>query len=492
MSGFMDERNSDKYINDTSTLVPDDKRQTSLRASVWDGSFYSGMVGFGELYYIPLLNALKATNYQVGLFAALPQLCVAFSQFISIEIIERVRNRKLIILGGASTQAVILGVIGFTLLAGKLNPWIFILFASIYFTFNGIAIPAWNSLIGDLTQGIDRGIYFGKRNGLCQVVLFLSLLSAGLLLQRCDNLGVPLKGFVIILMIAMACRLVSVGFLARHFNVPYRKVEGSYFSFWDFIRRTKQSNFAHFTFFMAAMTFCVNISGPFFAIYMLRDLEWTYWQYTLAQGVSVLIQFLSMPRWGNIADRYGNKAVMRITSVLLPILPILWLFTRNYYCLISIMFLSGLAWGGWALSAGNFFFDSVTPQKRARCSAYLNFFNCIGIFLGALTGGFITTHVPQTVHLGAISFTFFSVLQAAFLTSGLLRFIAVTIFMPIVHEVREVSKPDTREMILMMASVRPVVGVKFQLFTGGGKKVISKLFKNSRNKNNHSDLERKK
>ena len=233
----MNEINSDKVNNDTSTLVPDDKRKTSLRASVWDGSFYSGMVGFGELYFIPLINALKATNYQVGLFAALPQMCVAFSQFISIEIIERVRNRKLIILGGATTQAVVLGIIALTLLTSKLTPWLFVILASIYFTVNGIAIPAWNSLIGDLTQGIDRGKYFGKRNGLCQIILFLSLMSAGLILQHYDNLEMHLKGFILILLIAMICRLFSVGFLARHYSVPYRKVEGAYFSFWDFCMR---------------------------------------------------------------------------------------------------------------------------------------------------------------------------------------------------------------------------------------------------------------
>jgi MFS family permease len=479
----MDTRNQDITGDDITSLVPDDKRKVSLRASTWDGAFYSGMVGFGESFFILLMNALKATNYQVGVFAALPQLCVAFSQFISIEIIERIRHRKGIVLAGASTQALMLGVIGIMLLMGKLNPWIAILLVSIYFSVNGIAIPAWNSLIGDLTQGIDRGEYFGKRNGICQVMLFLAFLAAGLTLQRCDTLAVPLKGFAIIILISMACRIFSVGFLAIHFDVPYRKIEGAYFSFWDFIRRTPQSNFAHFTFFMMAINFCVSISGPFFAIYMRQDLGWSYWQYTIGQGVSVLIQFVSMRRWGIVADRYGNMLVMRITAVLLPLLPIMWLFSRNYYYLMFLMFLSGLSWGGWALSSGNFFFDAVTPQKRARCSAYLNFFACIGVFLGAMFGGYITTHVPQTVHLGAISFTFFSVLQAAFLISGLLRFIAMIIFMPITHEVREVRKPDTKDMILTMTSVRPVTGVIFELFTGGGRKVIGSLFKNRKGRN---------
>ena len=47
---------------------------------------------------------------------------------------------------------------------------------------------------------------------------------------------------------------------------------------------------------------------------MLRDLHWTYWQYAIGQGISVLIQFGTMHRWGIVADRYGNRLVMWVTA----------------------------------------------------------------------------------------------------------------------------------------------------------------------------------
>lgn len=167
----------------------------------------------------------------------------------------------------------------------------------------------------------------------------------------------------------------------------------------------------------------------------------------------------------------------------MPVLPILWLFSSNYFYILFLMILSGLAWAGWALATGNFIFDAVTPQKRARCSAYLNFFACLGIFFGSLIGGYITTHVPQTVDLGIMKLTFFSVLQYAFLVSGILRMLVVITFMPSIHEVRDVEKPKASDMFMMLTHIKPVHGGLFEPFTGSGRKLLAGFLKSKKNNN---------
>lgn len=467
--------------DDITAQIPEDKRARSLRASVWDGAFFSAMLGFGEVYFIPMLYAIKASNYFVGLFSAIPQLCVAFFQFLAIFIVERYRYRKRVILMGASTQALMLGIIVIGLLATKHDPWFFVIVASVYYSVNGLAVPAWNSLLGDLTRSEDRGKYFGYRNGLCAFVVFIALLFGGWIIQRFDNLGSSIVGFAAIMFIAMICRFISVAFLGLHYDVPYTQVKDSYFSFWAFIKRSPKSNFAHFTYFVAFMNLSVMIAGPFFAIYMLRDVGMTYMQYTIAQGVSVVAQFIAMRRWGPFADRYGNRMVLRLTSIIMPILPIMWLFGKNYFYILFLMVLSGLSWAGWALSSGNFIFDAVSPQKRARCSAYLNVFACTGVFFGALIGGYITTHVPQTIDLGITKITFFSVLQSSFLVSGIVRMLVVLIFMPSIREVREVPHPKATDMFMMLTNIKPVYGGFFEPFTGSGRKLIAGILKSKKN-----------
>ncbi|MBU1024200.1 hypothetical protein KKB99_07960, partial [bacterium] len=127
----------------------------------------------------------------------------------------------------------------------------------------------------------------------------------------------------------------------------------------------------------------------------------------------------------------------------------------------------GIAWGGWALSAGNFIFDAVSSQKRARCTAYQFFFNSIGIFLGAILGGYLTRIAPSGVGIGSFRLEFFTEIQFAFLVSGVIRLIVISAFLPFVKEVRDVGKPNAREVIMLFTHMLPVWGSKYVALSDG-------------------------
>ena len=478
-----------KEIEIESPPIPEDKRQLSLRASVWDGSLYSAMVGFGEIYYIPLLLAIGGTNFQVGVLTGVPQLCLAFSQFIALILVNKLMNRKRIIVNGSAIHASMLGLMFVGLITHVLGPWLFIILVSAYFFSVGIVQPAWNSLMGDLTREDERGKYFGRRNGLCQLVAFLAILAGGLIIQHFANNNNPLVGFAIIIAAAFLSRTGSVIWLAYHYEVPYKQPQESYFSFWQFILRSPWSNFAHFVYFVALMSLTTQISAPYFTIYMLKALNMSYIQYTFAIGAQIVTMYVAMRRWGVICDLYGNRVVLRATALIIPIIPILWLFSQNYSYIIFIQVISGFIWGGWALSTGNFIFDAVTPEKRARCAAYFNFFNCTGVFIGAMIGAFLINHLPQAINTGAMKLELFSPIEFLFLISGILRAVVAFIFIPTVREVRSVDKCDTKKMFFMLTEIRPFAALQFEPFTGFGKREITKIFtkSNGGKKNEHHD-----
>lgn len=60
-------------------------------------------------------------------------------------------------------------------------------------------------------------------------------------------------------------------------------------------------NFLRFSIFFACMQSAVAVSGPFVAIYLLRDLHYTYIQFMCNTGASVLMQFVVLNRWGYLA-----------------------------------------------------------------------------------------------------------------------------------------------------------------------------------------------
>ena len=444
--------------------IPEQARRTSLRFSVWDACLYASMAGFGELYFIPLLVAINASNFLIGAFTAIPQLFIAFAQLGALICVERFLVRKPIILAGASAQALFIGFMLIGILTQSKNPWLYVGFACGYYASVGFTGPAWNSLMGDLTTAETRASYFGRRGGLSQLVLFLSMISAGLILQHFDSMHKPLIGFGVIFAASFLSRSASVYALTRHYEVPYRKVIDAYFSIYQFVARTPKSNFAHFVFFVALMSLAVQVSAPFFATYMLRDLKFSYIEYTISQGAYIVAQFIAMRQWGPFADRYGNRLVLRITSAIMPIIPILWLFSWNYFYIIGLQILAGLTWGGWFLCTATFMFDAVTPPKRARCAAYLNFFNCIGIFVGAMLGGYVSKFAPQSLVTGVITIVLFSPLQFIFLLSGVLRLIVVLIFMPTVHEVRDVERASFKDMFGMLTNVKQLPGLRYESF----------------------------
>src|SRR5690606_18617771 len=108
--------------------------------------------------------------------------------------------------------------------------------------------------------------------------------------------------------------------------------------FFSTVRLTTESlrdaTFRNYTFFVAFMQGTVAISGPFFAVYMLNELQFTYIEYSINLMASIATQFTMLRFWGKISDKHGNRLVMLLCSAAIPAIPLLWLFSANYYYLL--------------------------------------------------------------------------------------------------------------------------------------------------------------
>ena len=54
------------------------------------------------------------------------------------------------------------------------------------------------------------------------------------------------------------------------------------------------------------------IASPFFAVYMLRNLGFSYLTFMMVMMSQVLFTILAMRVWGKFADKYGNYEVIKI------------------------------------------------------------------------------------------------------------------------------------------------------------------------------------
>jgi MFS family permease len=223
-----------------------------------------------------------------------------------------------------------------------------------------------------------------------------------------------------------------------------------YFSFFDFIKRLKESNFAKFVIFVACLNFSVNLASPFFAVLMLRDLKFNYITYTIIILSATIVSLLTIDRWGIHADRIGNIKIIRLTSLSIGFIPILWIICRNPFYLIFAQIFSGFFWSGFNLCASNFILDAVSKEKRTRCISYFNVINGTALCLGALMGGYLATHLPSLFGYRILSL---------FLISGILRLVTVLFFSAKIKEVRKVEEIKSRDLFYSMIGIKPIFGV---------------------------------
>lgn len=447
----MTKQNNGKKINRARRA--NDRVKKSLWCSIMDGSFYSAMVGFGESFFSAFAVFLGATSMQLGLLGSLPQTLGSVSQLFSNKILEMFGNsRKRFICINAFLTALLYIPIALVYFFGTLRVYHLIIFICIYWILNAILGPAWNSWMGDLVDENKRGAYFGRRNKIAGFVSFVSLLLGGYILQQFGKgTHEEYYGFVIIFALAFVSRIFSFIYLSKQYEPKYTRKKKAEFSFVEFIRRARFTNYGLFVIYLSIMNFGVYFSGPFFAAYMLYDLKLTYMQFTIVTATALIVKFLLMPIWGKACDRYGTKKVLTLSGILMPLTPMLWIFSHNFWYLIAIQAYSGFVWAGFEISSFNFIFDTTTPEKRATCVAYYNVLSGIAIFSGAMLGGLVAKY----------NHVFWSSFLLVFLLSGMIRYMASFYFLPKLKEVREVKRISNKNLLLTVVTSMPTMGLVY-------------------------------
>lgn len=434
--------------------------EQSRRYGIRDGACQAIMQGGGEQYLSAFALLLHATPFQVGLLSALPQLVGTWTQLLSVKALNRLQNRKTIMLAGATGQALSwLPLLALPQLSPTYGPWILIACTVAYFGLGHFAVPAWNSLITDLVSPNERGTYFARRSKVMTVLSFTALCAAGLILHEAESQERAWAGFALIFLAASTARLLSSRYLGRMDESAAPATREAEFRLLDFLRHERSVNYKRFLWFSGLMHVCVLISGPYFVIYLLRDLHFSYWMYAAWLAAGVLGQFLTLKPWGRISDRYGNKKLLVATGLIVPFLPMLYLVSTSFTYLLCVNFLGGMIWAGLALGLQNYVFDAVHAEDRAKGIAVWNTINAMGWFAGAMFGSWLATVVPARFTLAGIEISLASNLQAVFFISGTLRLIVSLGLLRTFHEARPVEPISHRRLVTELPFVKPLTDV---------------------------------
>ncbi|MDD5584224.1 MAG: MFS transporter [Candidatus Omnitrophica bacterium] len=432
------------------TAACDDACAKSLRFSFFDGIFANAMTGFTQDYFTPFLLLLGGSVRHVALLSALPNLAGSLIQLKIADFTEKLKSRRKIINAFVLAQAITLLPMAVIASCGRAHPFTFIVLVVVFTSCGTLVLPAWSSLMSDLVHVSKRGDYFGWRNKVLGLIIIAASFIAGFILQKMPGTNVFL-GFVAIFASAFVFRMISWYFLTRMHEPYLEHRRENRFTLFDFLARARKSNFAQFVLFVSMMYFGVNVASPFFSVFMLKDLSFNYMLYTCITITATLTMYLVSRRWGRLSDRVGNLKVIKFTSPIIAILPLLWVINRSPVFLFFAQVVSGFAWAGFNLCASNFIYDAVTPGKRVRCIAYFNAFNGLAACCGATIGGFL---VPRlTPFLGHRILTLF-------LIATVLRLAVAFIIPRRLKEVRTIESVSNYHLFLSMLGIRPLTRQK--------------------------------
>ncbi len=424
------------------------KIQKSLDLSIKEGSFATGMYGFGTSYFEPYALALNATASQIGFLNALVWLLPSFIQLKSSRLIEKFRRKIIVHFSIILQNLMFIPIILFGLFFSKSSIWILIGAMGLFYAFGAAAAPAWFSWMGSLVPKNERGKYFSKRNKITGFFGLIFMITGALILDRFKKSGLVLLGFGVLFSLAFIFRVVSIALLQKQYEPKLEIKKKDYFSLWQFLKKAPETPFGRFTIYNSLLMIMTNIAGPFFAVYMLRNLGFSYVLFMIIVVSATLFQLIFLPVLGKISDRFGNIRLLKISGAAIALVPLLWMISPNPIYLIAVpQLVSGFGWAGFLLASNNYIYDSVREEKRGIGVSYFNFLVGIAMFVGAGIGGFIAL----------LNINFINNILFIFLVSGIGRFFILAVFARILKEVRNVKRFYPQYIIREFHPVRGLV-----------------------------------
>jgi MFS family permease len=433
-----------------------DLREPIRRYGLRDGACQAITQGSGEQYLSAFALLLGASPFQLSVLSALPQLIGTGAQLASVKLLRWFLDRKALIRAGTAGQALAwVPILLLPLLFPAAGPWLLIFGTALYFACSQFTTPTWNSFIADHLDEHERGAYFARRAAIMASFSFAALCLAGWLLSLWQDHAFAWIGFALVFAVAAVARWISALAVAKVDDVHATPSPDTSRSFRRFLAGTSIS-FRRFLLFSGAMHAAVLIAGPFFVLYMLRDLRLAYWGYGTWLAAGILGQLITLQAWGRFGDRFGNKALLTVTGFMVPFLPMLYLAGTNLLFLLFVNFLGGVTWGGLALGLQNYVFDAVRPEDRAKAVATYSTINAVGWCLGAFMGSWLVNALPARISMGQFSVEPVSNLPLVFFVSGVLRLVVSGTFLRTFHEARAVERAPFGQLVWELPLLKPL------------------------------------
>jgi MFS family permease len=322
---------------------------------------------------------LGASNFTIGLLAAIPHLS-QLAQVPAMLTVDRVASRRAVYTWAGYVARPMFLVIALTVFipSNDLALTVIVVAFILRYVAGAYLSCSWNTWMRDLVPDELMGKVFGERQKkMLGIGIVVSLVAAGFI----DLWGkfIPLPGtyaFAIVYILAFFGGIYAVLASRRISDVSGVRHSGGLSLFSRLREPFRQQNFRRLIVFLASWNFAINLAAPFFTVHMLKRMELNLIVVIGLASLSQLAAYFTVTHWGEIADRFSNKSVLRVCAPLFILSIFAWTFTTmpdihlfTYPLLVLIHLATGLANAGVTLASGNI---TLKLAPKGNATAFLS------------------------------------------------------------------------------------------------------------------------
>lgn len=340
-------------------------------------------------------KSLLLPKTTIGLVCALPFLG-NFLQIFFAPFLARWKPPKIICIGAATLHLISWFSFGIILTwiprhdPAAAGTWLTIWFL-ITSCFGAVAGVSWNAWIQEWVPYRIRGKYFGRRNASLQFSTLTFLLITGWALDHW-NYSIPV--FQAIIAGAVVLRVFSLRWQWQSPTRARKHSEGPHLPLREQFGVVLGSrSLLGFIAFGAIWSFAANCFGPFYHVFMFDQLNLSAFEVGLLATLAQLSGALSLPAWGHLLDRYGNKSVMTFSLILWQVQNFLWCFLTpdNRNILYGMWIFGGATGAGFILGQFTFLLKLIPLQaKNLAIGVHLAVTSLVAA-IAPITGGAVLT-----------------------------------------------------------------------------------------------------
>jgi MFS family permease len=175
------------------------------------------------------------------------------------------------------------------------------------------------------------------------------------------------------------------------------------------------------------------IAGPFFNVYLKDNLGASNFEVGWLTTASALSGLAAQLLFGDLLSRRGPLPVTRLSLLVIPFLPWMWVFVTSPWMVLAPNLIGGAMWAAFGLANFQHLLEITEERDREAYVAMFHMSVFLALFLAPFVGGLVIDYVGY---------------KQAFVLSGAGRFVSTAMFFLVVaapsafaHEKREAARP---------------------------------------------------